>query len=265
MLTDRYPQIRGLILDMDGVLWHDSEPIGNLPHIFCEISNMGLKVCFATNNATKSVNEFVHKFGVFGVNVQPEQIITSAEAALRYISRCYAPASRIYVIGSDSLREQVRNAGFIVLDDAAPANAEVVLVALDTDINYQKLGNAGLLIRAGAAFIATNTDATYPSTKGLMPGAGTLVAAVAAASGQKPLVIGKPQPIMFERAMELMGTHPDETLCVGDRLETDVMGGQNAACLTALLLSGVSTMQQAQTWRPQPTIIAKDLSSLLND
>jgi len=98
-----------------------------------------------------------------------------------------------------------------------------------------------------------------------MPGAGTIAAAVAATSGQEPLVIGKPQPTMFAQAMEIMGTQPHETLCIGDRLETDVLGGQNANCLTALVLSGVSTLEQAQAWQPQPTMIAEDLSSLLYD
>lgn len=265
MLTDHYPQIRGLILDMDGVLWHDSEPIGNLPDIFAAINSMGLQVTFATNNATKSVSEFLHKLASFGVQVEPEQVVTSADASLRYISKHYSPASRVFVLGSDSLRNLVTKNGFTVLDEDEPAAADVVLVALDTHINYKKLGNAGLLIRGGAEFIATNTDATYPTPRGLMPGAGTIVAAVAAASGHEPLVIGKPQPTMFEQAMEWMGTQPFETLCIGDRLETDILGGQNAACPTALVLSGVSTFEQAQVWQPQPTIIAKDLSSLLND
>ena len=250
---------------MDGVLWHDSEPIGNLPEIFSAISKMGLQVSFATNNATKSVREFLHKLEGFGVHVEPEQIVTSANAALRYISMHYAPASKVYVLGSESLREQVREKGFVVLDENEPDDAEVVLVALDTHVNYLKLANAGMLIRKGAQFIATNTDATYPTPKGLMPGAGTMVAAVTAASGREPLVIGKPEPTMFEQAMEIMGTQPHETLCIGDRLETDVLGGQNAGCLTALVLGGVSTYEQAQTWQPQPTIIAKDLSSLLHD
>jgi len=265
MLTDHYPKIRGLILDMDGVLWHDKEPIGNLPEIYDMISEMGLKVTFATNNATKNIDELLHKLANFGVNAQAEQIVTSATAALSYIARHYPPSSRIYVVGTDSLREQVRDKGFKVLDDAKPTSADIVLVALDTDINYRKLANAGLLIRAGAQFIATNTDTTYPTPHGLLPGAGTLVAAVAAASGQEPIVIGKPQPTLFNLAMEIMGTRPDETLCVGDRLETDILGGQNAGCMTAFVLSGASTLKQAQAWQPQPTIIAKDLSSLIYD
>ena len=265
MLTDHYPQIRGLILDMDGVLWHDNETIGNLSNIFTEISRMGLQVTFATNNATKSVGEFRKKLAGFGVKVRPEQIITSANAALHYIDSRYTPQSRVYVLGSKSLRDHVRKHGFTVIDEAEPANADIVLVALDTSINYQKLGNAGLLIRAGAAFIVTNTDATYPTPRGQMPGAGTIAAAVAAASGQEPLVIGKPQPTMFLHAMELMGINPNETMCVGDRLETDILGGQNVSCLTALVLSGVSTPDRAKHWQPQPTVIAKDLRSLIYD
>ena len=248
---------------MDGVLWHDNEPIGDLPEIFEEISRMGLQVTFATNNATKSVSEFIRKFEGFGVKIIPDQVFTSANAALRYISAYYPPSSRIYILGSESLRQQFRQNGFLVLDDDKPVNADVVLVAMDTQITYQKLGNAGLLIRAGAQFIATNTDATYPTPMGLMPGAGTIVAAVAATSGQEPLVIGKPQPTMFEQAMHSMGTKPQETLCIGDRLETDILGGQKANCLTALVLSGVSTLQQARAWQPQPTIIADDLSNLI--
>jgi 4-nitrophenyl phosphatase len=250
---------------MDGVLWHDNEPIGNLSEIFSVISSMGLMVTFATNNATKNVDELLHKLAFFGVSAQAEQIVTSAIAALSYISRHYLLTSQIYILGTDSLREQVRHEGFKVLDEPNPTNADIVLVALDTDINYQKLANAGLLIRAGAQFIATNTDKTYPTPHGLLPGAGTIVAAVAAASGQEPIVIGKPQPTLFNLAMEIMGTQPDETLCVGDRLETDVLGGQNAGCMTAFVLSGASTLELAQAWQPQPTIIAKDLSSLLYD
>ena len=250
---------------MDGVLWHDNEPIGDLPEIFSAIDRMALKVTFATNNASKNIKEIQSKLASFGVNVPEEQIVTSALATLRFIARNYPPESRVYVVGTGSLRDQFRAQGYTVLEDTNPTNADIVSVSIDPEINYQKLANAGLLIREGAQFIATNTDATYPTPKGLLPGAGTMVAAVAATSGKEPLVIGKPQPTLFLQAMEIMGTQPPETLCVGDRLETDVLGGQNAGCLTALVLSGVSTLEQAQAWQPQPTIIARDLRSLVYD
>jgi len=265
MLKDHYPQIRGLILDMDGVLWHDNEPIGNLPDVFSLIQDMGLQVTFATNNATKSITEFQMKLSSFGVSVSSNQIVTSADAALHHICNHFAHGSRVYVVGSESLKAQVREKGLTALEENDSTHADVVLVALDTHINYQKLANAATLIRSGARFIATNTDTTYPGPHGFLPGAGTIVAAVAAASGAEPLVIGKPQPAMFEQAMERMGTQPQETLCIGDRLETDILGGQNAGCLTGLVLGGISSLEQAKNWQPQPTIIAKDLSSLLHD
>jgi len=248
MLKDHYPQVRGLILDMDGVLWQDSRPNGDLPQIFADISAMGLSFCFATNNATRSREEVLEKLAGFGVVAQLDQILTSATASLKYLSKRFAPNSQIYVVGTDSLRQEVRAKGFEIVTDEHPSGADVVLVALDPQITYQKLSNASTLIRSGARFIATNTDRTFPTPNGLIPGAGALVAAIAAASDQEPFV-----------------TKPNETLCVGDRLETDILGGQNAGCLTALVLSGVSTLEQAQAWNPQPTIIARDLTHLIYD
>lgn len=265
MLKDHCPQVRGLILDMDGVLWQDSRANGDLPQLFADISAMGLSFCFATNNATRSREEVLEKLAGFGVVAQLDQIFTSATASLKYLSKRFAPNSRIYVVGTDSLRQEVRAKGFEIVTDEYPSGADVVLVALDPQITYQKLSNASTLIRSGAQFIATNTDRTFPTPNGLIPGAGTLVAAIAAASDQEPYVIGKPQTPLFEQAMDFLGTKPNETLCVGDRLETDILGGQNAGCLTALVLSGVSTLEQAQSWNPQPTIIARDLTHLIYD
>ena len=249
---------------MDGVLWHDNAPIGDLPEVFAAIRRMGLKVTFCTNNATKSALEFQQKLLGFGVEVASDQILTSADAALAYIVNNYAQGRRIYAVGSQSLLTQVREMNLIALDPSENEGADVVLAALDTQLTYQKIANAAMLIRKGARFIATNTDKTYPTPLGLMPGAGTVVAAITAASGEEPLVIGKPQPAMFLQAMERMGTRPAETLCVGDRLETDILGGQDAGCLTALVLTGVSTAEQAAQWQPKPTLIARNLMGLLN-
>jgi len=265
MLIDHYPQIRGLILDMDGVLWHDIQPVENLAETFRSLEDMGLKVTFATNNATKSASEFHQKLLGFGVAVDSQKIVTSADAALDYIEAHYAQGAHIFIVGSDSLQKQAKDRHLIANSESDALMADVVLVALDTKVTYQKIALAAALIRSGAQFIATNSDKTYPTPQGLMPGAGTIVAAVEAASGKDALVIGKPQPTLFEMAMRRMGTQPEETLCVGDRLETDILGGQNAGCLTALVLGGVSTLEQAQLWQPQPIIIANNLFDLIHD
>ena len=135
---------------------------------------------------------------------------------------------------------------------------------MDWGINYEKIANASILIQNGAPFYATNPDKTYPHPRGLMPGAGTILAAIETASlGVKPTVAGKPSPFLFQLAMQKMGVKPEETLMVGDRLETDMLGGQNAGCKTACVLSGVTARTQAESWVPKVDFIVESLGALL--
>jgi len=263
LLTDRFPKLKGLILDMDGVLWKDSKPIGDLPYIFKGISDLGLKVVFATNNATKSIEEYQQKLASFGVQVEPEQIITSAIAAAKYLQQHYSSGSWVYVVGSASLKDMIHKHSFQVCDDAGRNSAQVVLVAMDTSLTYEKIRNAATQIRQGADFIATNMDATFPTPQGLLPGAGACVAAIATAAEKQPLLIGKPQTLMYELAFQTLGFAPREVMAIGDRLETDIAGAQKAGCLAGLVLSGVTDETKAHRWQPQPDLIAKDLTELV--
>lgn len=265
MLLDKCPQVKGLILDMDGVLWHDSEPIGDLPEIFSGIAEMGLKVVLVTNNATKSVDEYVTKLRAFGVEVDREQVITSAETTALYLQTHFPAGTSAYVIGTSSLKKTLQEKRLQIATEENFQSADVVVVGLDPNITYEKIRNAGLLVRSGAAFIATNTDATLPTPNGLYPGTGAMVAAISTVSGRDPLVIGKPFTAMFEEAFKVLGIRPNQTLGIGDRLETDVISAQNAGCLSALVLSGVTTAEQAASWRPEPDLIAQDLTTLLYD
>jgi 4-nitrophenyl phosphatase len=248
---------------MDGVLWYDSRPIGDLPVIFKGISDLGLKVVFATNNATKSIEEYQQKLAGCGVKVQPEQIITSAIAAAKYLQRLYPSGCKVYVVGTPSLKETMGKHGFDVVDDGETDSATVVLTALDFGLTYNKLRNASLQIRNGAKFMATNVDATLPTPQGLWPGAGAVANAIATATGQQPLVIGKPYTPMYELAFQALGASPSEIMAVGDRLETDIAGAQQAGCLAGLVLSGVAKEEEAHAWQPQPDLIAKDLTELI--
>lgn len=271
MLTDRFPQLKALILDMDGVLWHDREAIGDLPAIFATVRKLGLKFIFATNNATKKPEQYVARFAAMGLEVRPRQVLTSAEIACDHLASVLPAHSPVYVIGSSNLSEMIQNAGLYVLpsngilEDSSPSagQAKAVVVGLDREINYQKLAIASGYVRQGALFVATNTDVTYPTPEGLMPGAGCMVAAVQASSGVAPLVMGKPFPGMYREALARLQLSPSEVLCVGDRLETDIAGAQNANCPTALVLSGVATMQDAKAWPTPIDIIAPDLSALI--
>jgi 4-nitrophenyl phosphatase len=134
---------------------------------------------------------------------------------------------------------------------------------MDRTLTYEKLTRATLLIRSGAQFIGSNPDRTFPTPEGLAPGAGAILAALEAATDQQPLILGKPAPELYRIAMRRMNVGPENTLVVGDRLGTDVIGAQQLGCRTGLVLSGVTTLEAAREWDPAPDWIAKDLSDLL--
>jgi 4-nitrophenyl phosphatase len=259
MISLLHPLIRGLILDMDGVLWQGNEPIGNLRAIFSQINRLGLTTVFTTNNSSLSPTSYKKKLAGFGVKVQADQIITSATAVAMYLKENFAPSSAVYVIGEEGLRQSIREAGFNISSKGACA----VIVGLDRELSFEKLREATLLIRAGAVFIGTNPDRTYPSPEGLTPGAGSIIAAIEAATDIQPVILGKPYPHLLELSVERLNLPQDQILLVGDRLETDIAGGQNAGLKTALVLTGVSTLQDVDKWYPKPDIITPSLDSLL--
>jgi 4-nitrophenyl phosphatase len=257
--------IQALILDMDGVLWRDDTPVGDLPSIFARISEHGLKVALATNNAAKTVHEYLEKFSGFGVTLEPWQIITSSLATADTLAKGFPNGGPVFVIGENGIQRALEERGFQPVSDPQDETRPVAVVAgIDRTITYAKLRRATLHIRAGVPFYGTNPDKTFPTPQGLVPGAGAILAAIEAATDIKPTIIGKPQPAMMVMALERLGTKPQETLVVGDRLEADIAAGQAAGCRAALVLSGVSTVQQAKAWKPAPDFIVEDLSALIS-
>jgi 4-nitrophenyl phosphatase len=254
-------KINALILDMDGVLWQDINPIGDLPSIFTDIDALGLKVVLATNNATKSINQFLEKLGALGVHLEPWQIINSAQATAHYLQQQFVEGGPVYVVGEPGLKEILESAGFQHNEN----NPLAVIVALDRSINYHKLRVATLLIRSGVPFIGTNPDKTFPTPEGQEPGAGSILATIETATDIKPTVIGKPNPIMYQFALDRLKTTPEKTLVVGDRLETDIAGAQALGSPCALVLSGVTDEATAWDWNPTPDIIVDNLTGLIKE
>lgn len=253
----------GLILDMDGVLWRDNTPIGDLSAVFRRINAMGLKFTLATNNSTKSVEQYQQKLDAFGAHVESWQIVTSSHAVADMLTKKFPGRGDVYVIGEDGIKFTLRENGFNVVPPAETKNAIAVVVGIDREINFPKLKEATLLIRRGVPFYGTNSDLTFPTPEGLIPGAGSFLALISAATGVNPIVAGKPAPFLLDLALDRMGTPRERTLVVGDRLETDVAGGQAAGCPTALVLSGVSTREMGEAWEPKLDLIADDLMSML--
>ena len=256
--------IKALILDMDGVLWRENTPIGDLPAIFARIRERGLKVALATNNATRTVDEYLQKLDGFGVMLEPWQMITSSLATADTLAKEFPDGGAVFVVGENGIQRTLEERGFRpIIDPQDETRVVAVVTGMDRSVSYQKLRRATLHIRAGVPFYGTNPDRTFPTPQGLAPGAGSILAAIEAATDVKPIIIGKPQPAMMDMALEKLGTKPEESLVVGDRLETDIAAGQASGCKTALVLSGVSTREQAEAFRPALDFIVKDLSSLI--
>jgi len=244
---------------MDGVLWQGPQPIGDLPAVFNRIKQHGWKVILATNNATRTPQQYVERLAGYGVYIETWQVINSVDAVTSYLTRQYPTGGNVYVIGEAGITEALVEKGFTLGEEKAIA----VVVGMDRRLSYEKLSRATLLIRSGVPFIGTNPDRTFPTPEGLIPGAGAILAALETATSVKPLIMGKPSPAMYQLALERLGTSPAETLVVGDRLETDIAGAQAIGCRTVLVLSGVSSEADAMSWRPPPDIVAKNLASLV--
>jgi 4-nitrophenyl phosphatase len=255
--------VKGLILDMDGVLWTDTAPIGNLPRTFARIRELGLAVTLATNNSTRTIDQYVEKLRGFGVSVEPWQVVTSSLAVANMMSRQLPAGTPVFAIGEDGLIEALKAAEFEVLSVENAEKAEAVVVGIDKQVNFDKMREATLLVRAGKPFFATNPDKTFPTPRGQIPGAGAWISVIVTATDVQPMIAGKPFPYLLELALERMGTAKDSTYVVGDRLETDIAGGQALDCPTSLVLSGIATLAEAQAWMPKIDIIAKDLGTLV--
>ena len=257
------PSAKGLILDMDGVLWTDSAPIGNLSTIFNRIKDLGLGVAMATNNSTRTVEQYVLRLYEFGVQVEPWQVVTSSLAVADMMARQLPPGSPVFAIGEQGLQDALTEVGLELLSVENAEMSSAVVVGLDRDITFDKMREATLLVRAGKPFFATNPDRTFPTPRGQIPGAGAWISVIVTATDVQPIYAGKPYPYILELALKRLNTLRDATFVVGDRLETDIAGGQALGCPTALVLSGVSTLEQAQSWTPKIDVICDDLASLV--
>ena len=255
--------IKALILDMDGVIWKGDAPIGDLPATFNRIRERGLKFVFATNNGTKTPEDYQVKLRELGVEVEPWQIVTSALGIAFMLAHKYPRGTKIFMIGEDGIRVALEEKGFEILSTEDAPQAQVFVMGIDRTINFMKVAEATLLVRAGIPFYTTNTDKTFPTPRGEIPGSGSWLTVITSATGIEPMVAGKPFPFLMELSLERLGTTKEETLVVGDRLETDIAAGQSVGCPTALVLSGISTKAQADEWKPKMDVIAESLSELV--
>jgi HAD superfamily hydrolase (TIGR01457 family) len=260
-LADAY---EAFLLDLDGVLFRGDEPIATAAPTVDALRSAGKRLVFLTNNSARTPGQVADKLKGFGIAAEPDEVITSAQATAEMIARRAGGSATAYVIGKEGVRSALETAGLEILDGRSVEQTDFVVVGWDSDVTYDALRTAAVLVRAGATLVATNADASYPAPGGeLWPGAGAILAAVETASGTRAEVVGKPHRPLFETAVERVGTR--NALVIGDRIETDIAGAVGAGLDATLVLSGASEAWELLDHDALPVAILPDVEGVLAD
>lgn len=259
--VDRY---EAFLVDMDGVIYLDRRPVPGAADFIADVRRKDKRILFLTNNSKFTRGEYRAKLAGMGIAAAEEEIFTSAVATADFLAENYELEGKAaYIIGGRGLEEEIARTGMRILRGDEGKEAHFVIVGWDTELTYDKLRVASLALHRGAVFIGTNPDATFPSPEGLWPGAGSIIAALEKAAGRQALVVGKPNMYMMQAALHRVGGIADRTLVIGDRLDTDILGGWRAGMDTCLVLTGVSRREDLEGYQPQPDLVVENLRELL--
>jgi HAD superfamily hydrolase (TIGR01450 family) len=258
-LVDAYDLV---IFDLDGVIYLIDKAIPGAAEAVAELRSAGISLAYATNNASRRAADVAALLSGMGVPATAAEVLTSAGAAAALLAERLPAGAPVLVVGAEALRAEVRDVGLTPVQTLEDKPAAVVQ-GFGPDVGWKILAEAALSVRAGATWVATNTDRTLPSARGPLPGNGSLVAVLRTALNREPdVVVGKPQPALFTTAASL--SHAQRPLVVGDRLDTDIEGAVGAGMDSLLVLTGVSGPAELLSTPPsrRPTYVAADLTGL---
>lgn len=253
------------IFDLDGVVYLGNTPIPGAIESLNRLEAEGHPLFFLTNNSTARRQDYVDRIARMGFQTDEDHVVTSAYATGLYLKAQGAAGQSVFVVGEAGLAAEMEMAGLRVLTTEDAGVADYVVAGLDRQLTYAKLLRAHReIVENGAAFVATNRDATYPMETGTIPGGGAIVAPIECSTGVKAVTIGKPEPGCWLRILEVAGADPSGALMVGDRPETDIMGAKAVGLHTALVLTGVTAAEQVPALPPEqaPDHVIDDLTSL---
>lgn len=251
---------KAYLIDLDGTLYHGTRIVPGADRFISYLNEQGIPYLFVTNNSSRTPEEVAKHLTDMGIQATADKVLTSALGAARHLLSI-APEAKVAVIGEHGLVHAMNNAGFEITE----AKPDYVIQGIDHHFNYERLKQALDWISGGAKYILTNPDLLLPTNEGLQPGAGTLSAAIQAATGVVPVTIGKPEAILIEQAMKLLGVHASETAVIGDNMLTDILAGVKAGCGSILTLTGVTTRQNLAHYQEQTGIIPDFMFADLHD
>ncbi|MGH3436988.1 MAG: HAD-IIA family hydrolase [Sciscionella sp.] len=246
------------LMDMDGVLVHEDHPIAGAHEFLGELIERGTRFMVLTNNSMYTPRDLRVRLLRSGLEVPEKAIWTSALATAQFLHR-QRPCGSAHVIGEAGLTTALHEIGY-VLTEVEP---DYVVLGETRTYSFEAITKAIRLVNAGARFIATNPDETGPSREGALPATGAVAALIERATGHSPYFVGKPNPLMMRSALRAMGTHSENTLMIGDRMDTDVRSGLEAGMSTILVLSGISVKETAERLPYRPTTVIGSVADLI--
>ncbi len=250
------------LFDMDGTLYLGDQLYSFTTELLETIKATGGRYLFMTNNSSKSVLDYVRKLEKLGISATREEFMTSSQATAYYLHK-HHKGQRLYVCGTESLKEELRCEGFTVTTELE--EVDCIVMGFDTELTFQKLHDVSylLLTQPGLPYIATNPDLVCPTEFGSVPDCGSVCIGIKNATGREPIVIGKPSPLMPQLAMEKLGISREATCVVGDRIYTDVKSGLNAGVTGILVLSGETTPEILAQSPDKPHLVLQDAGEIL--
>lgn len=259
---DSEPELDGLIVDLDGVVWIGPSAVPGSGAALAELQADGVRLVFLTNDPSGSRAEYVERLRGHGVSAEEHEIVTAGSALAAFLGEREAPGTRTYVIGSTSLKRELERVGIELLAGEAGRDADVVAVGGHSGFDYGELRLATQALKRGARLYAAGRDATFPMPDGPWPATGSIVAAVEVAGGTTAISVGKPEPYIFDLARSLLDGCRRVAI-VGDNLDSDIAGGTRAGLTTILVLTGTSRREDVARAEFKPDLVLPDLAALV--
>ncbi len=248
-------QYKGYLIDLDGTMYRGSEEIAEAAGFINQLREKNIPYLFVTNNSSRTPHQVADKLREFGIHAEDEQVFTTSMATANFIAERKADAT-VYVIGEEGLVTALTEKGLELVEE----KPDFVVVGIDRSIDYEKLTRACLAVRNGATFISTNADIALPTERGLQPGNGAITSVVTVSTQVQPIFIGKPESIIIEQALKVLGVPKEEVIMVGDNYDTDILAGMNASMDTLLVHTGVTTKELLRKYEKQPTYVVDTLN-----
>lgn len=254
--------IKLFLFDMDGTLYLGNRLFDFTDELLKTIKKSGNRYLFMTNNSSKSVADYIKKLEKLGVKASCEDFITSSQATAYYLKKNH-PDKTLYVCGTDSLKEELKSEGFNITENVD--KTQCIVMGFDTELTFKKLNDVSFMLNTrDLPYIATNPDYVCPTEFGSVPDCGSVCDMIYNATGKRPVVIGKPEPLMPILAMERSGVKPKETAVIGDRIYTDVKSGINAGCVSVLVMSGETTEEILNSSPDKPDLVLSSAEEILD-